>query len=167
MRAFIITVLIALISIPVSAQRDHFIETGKAGMVIVGMTVDELYGHFNQDSVHLFDQFLEGTYSPALNINEGELIAEIECGKIWRVKVRSAVYRTKEGLGVGSNLKELLDAYPKATFLRGEGNFVIYVSDLHLSFSLSQDVLEDGKFYDELSDLPPEMAVAEILVLPK
>ncbi len=167
MRTLVITILFVFCRNLTVAQSDQTIESGKVGLVSIGMSVDELYGHFGQDSVRLFDQFLEGTFSPALDINNGKLIAEIECGKVWRVKVRSDAYRTRDGIGVGSSLKDLLKSHPKATFLQGEGNYVVYVSDLHLSFILSQEGLGDGNFYDKLGDLPPEIRVGEILVLPR
>lgn len=167
MKTLFYTVFTLFIISPVFAQQDQLLASEKAGAVTIGMSADEVYGLFETDSISLFDQFLEGTFSPALRIKGEGLVAELECDKVSRIKVNSDLYKTKSGLGVGSTLKALLAEYPGAQFFQGEGNYVIYVGSLHMSFMLSQEGLDEQKYYDTLEDFPAATKVAQILVLSK
>lgn len=145
----------------------------KAGYVQIGMQADELYGYYEHNSLELFDQFLEATFSPAFNIkNEHgmvELVAELNCNTIWRIKVVSPDYKTKEGVHIGSTLGELKEYFSFEEVLRGEGNIVVYSKEKDLSFLLDVYQMEelgvDLNERIELADIPNEVRVAAILVL--
>lgn len=152
---------------PIVAQQNRLLNTGSAGKVKIGITADEVYNLYDKDSIALFNQFLEGTFSPALRIREEGLIVELECDKVWRIKVNEGLYVTSNGLKVGSTISELLALYPQAQFLPGEGNYAVYVEKLHMSFILAQDGLDVKKYYDALADFPDDTGIAQILILSK
>jgi len=167
MRSLFILCLTLFTVSSVVAQEDQLLETTQAGVVKIGMSADEVYHHFNIDSIRLFNQFLEGTFSPALDIRGEGLLIELQCDKVWRVKVNNRLYKTKNGLGVGSTLKSLLTHYPGAHFFQGEGNYVLYVDSLHMSFVLAMEGLDENKYYEAIKDFPEETSIAQVLVLSK
>lgn len=97
----------------------------------------------------------------------GQLYAEIVDGRVWRLDIRSAGFRTTDSLGVGSSLAELLrrkEPKPAA----GEGIVVVMLGDhCGMSFVLAGG-FESGVFRkwtgDELAKLPASMKVERVLV---
>ena len=136
----------------VGAQNtDWQVETGRAGKVVIGMTVDSLRTVFGRENIRLVDLDLEGQFTPALQIfvpsQPGKPIASAEirelCGfRISRITAMSPLFRTADGLGPGSTVAEIRRKYPTASLNREEGASLI-VSKLHMSF-----VPADGTFAD-------------------
>jgi hypothetical protein len=122
------------------------LQQAKAGPVELGQTVDQLYDLFGRQNVRLVDQFLEGMFSPAVQIHlpgsdtQPAIIAPIRewpCAEfsVWGITVRDRRFRTSEGLGIGSTLGDLRKAY-KAEVGWGEGARIAHVAALGITFML-------------------------------
>ncbi|NVK85704.1 MAG: hypothetical protein HWE21_15370 [Cytophagia bacterium] len=158
---------------PFIQKNEKVIGLHKVGKIHIGMQADELYGYYDYESLELFDQFLEATFSPAFSIKnelgEVELVAELDCNVIWRVKVFSPDYKTEEDLHIGSTLGDLKKHFAFNEVLQGEGNVAVSSKERKLSFLL--DVLQmDELGIDifkklEIDDIPDSIRVAAILVL--
>lgn len=125
---------------------EFLLQQGKVGPVELGQTVDQLYARFGRDNIRLVDLFLEGMFSPAVQIHvpgseaEPAIIARIRewpCAEfsIWGITVRDGRFRTSDGLGVGSTLGDLQKTY-KAEVGWGEGTRVAHVAALGITFML-------------------------------
>jgi hypothetical protein len=125
---------------------DFELQKGKAGPVELGQTVDQLYAPFGRDNVQLVDLFLEGLFSPAVQIripgaeSQPALVARIRewpCAEfsVWGITVRDRRFRTKDGFGVGSQLGELRKRYT-AEVGWGEGERIAHVAALGMTFML-------------------------------
>lgn len=97
---------------------EFLLRQGKAGPVELGPTVDQLYAHFGRDNIGLVDLFLEGMFSPAVQIHilgsetQPAIIAPIRewpCAdfSVWGITVRDRRFRISDGFGVGSTLGDL------------------------------------------------------------
>ena len=91
---------------------------GKAGVIKVGMTVDQLYAHFNRTQTHLIDRQYEGKFTPAIalhpypEIPQASLFAQIRysADNDWifgPITVSDPSYKTDQGIGVGAALEQL------------------------------------------------------------
>lgn len=149
-------------------QDQKLLAKGKAGDVEIGMSAGEVYGFFAFEDVRLFNQFLEGTFSPALLIEKEGLIAELECDKVYRIQVSSVLFHTEDGLHVGMSLEKLIGLYPKAEFLHGEASYIVFVPSLSMSFTIGLEGLDEEKVnnndYRELSDFPGSTRINRILI---
>lgn len=170
MRALLLAIFLTM---PFIQKNEKVIGLHKVGKIHIGMQADELYGYYDYESLELFDQFLEATFSPAFSIKnelgEVELVAELDCNVIWRVKVFSADYKTEEGLYIGSTLGDLKKHFMFSEVLRGEGNIVVHSKEKDLSFFLDVYQMDqlgiDLNKKIELSDIPDVVKVTAILVL--
>jgi hypothetical protein len=117
---------------------------GKAGNLELGQKVDDVYARFGRDRVRLVDLFLEGMFTPALQIHppdagaEPSLIAPIRewpCASfsVYGISVRDNRYRTSDGIGVGSTLRDIQLKY-EATIGWGEGDRIAHVPVIGMTF---------------------------------
>jgi hypothetical protein len=112
----------------------------------IGITVDDLYSKYDRKLTKLVDLYLEGTFSPALEIylNESEkkapsLVAEIVWRKdwvIWRINVYDERFKTDKGIGVGSTLDDIRKSYKVDWITFGEVGFFARVKEIGMSFAL-------------------------------
>lgn len=114
----------------------------KAGELAINMTANEVYDLVGKENTTLIDLYLEGMYSPALVLTDNKrtgssLVLEIVCDKVWRINVHDPLYKTKEGIGVGSTFGDLKKKYAVTSIEVGEGNVFAYVETLDMSFCLN------------------------------
>lgn len=119
----------------------------KAGHIEIEMTIDALYIRYNRDSTKLVDLYLEGTFSPALEIyikgaraeNKPSLVAEIGWQNDWivsRIKVYDERFKTDKGIGIGLTLGDMRKFYTVDWIAFGEGGLVARVEAIGISFML-------------------------------
>lgn len=125
---------------------EFLLQQGKAGPVELGQTVDQLYARFGRDNIRLVDLFLEGMFSPAVQIHvpgsemQPAIIAPIRewpCAEfsVWGITVRDRLFRTSHGFGVGSTLGDLRKTC-NAEVGWGEGARIAHVAALGITFML-------------------------------
>lgn len=134
---------------PAPSPPSSLLTRGAAGNFEIGMTVEEAYALAGQKNVQLEAFFGIGGFQPRLRIqlagHQGEpsLIAPImqsSCHEfiLSGIEVNDARFRTKDGLGVGSLLRDLKRRYPKALVggLDTDGGPSAVVEQLGLTFML-------------------------------
>jgi hypothetical protein len=130
-QAFTITVLVALAG-PVrpagQASPALLLAPGRAGQLELGMSVDDVYSLVGRERTRLIDLFREGMFQPALEVRlQGATVQPAIIMPVrewpciaWSVQgldVRDQRFRTAEGIGVGSTLAEVSNAYSVAVSL--------------------------------------------------
>jgi hypothetical protein len=123
---------------------------GRAGILEIGEPVSDVYLAFARDRerIKLVAQFREGEFTPVLEILvpgsrvAPALVAEIReapCPifSIWAIEVRDSRFRTNEGLGIGSSLRELRESY-RVDIKSGEGGTYAFAQEIGTSFQLSR-----------------------------
>jgi len=144
----------------------YLIAKGQVGDLRIGHSADELYSIFEYDQIELVDLFLEGFYSPALKIvDQGRisLVAELNCDKIYRVRVYSERYHTERDIRIGSTFDDLRSHYTINEILYGEGSVYAYVDDLNMSFEL--DLIPTDSYQITIENIPDGTRISTILVL--
>lgn len=118
-----------LLSLPVRAnsqetagrEADFVLEKGRAGRLKVGSQADDVIALFGPENTRIINLNYEGMFTPALEIRlqgiDGPvgLIAEIAGGcrgfMVSGIQVLDSRYRTVEGIGVGSNVRDASSHY--------------------------------------------------------
>jgi hypothetical protein len=125
---------------------EFVLQQGKAGPVELGQTIDQLHARIGRDNTRLVDLFLEGMFTPAVQIHvpgsetQPAIVAPIRewpCAEfaVWGITVRDRRFRTTDGFGVGSTLGDLRKTY-KAEVGWGEGVRIAHVAALGMTFML-------------------------------
>jgi hypothetical protein len=147
----------------------------KAGFIEVRMTVDALYQKYDRQSIRLVDLYLEGTFSPALEIyldngkrEKPSLVAEIGWEKNWvirRINVYDQTFKLKSHIGVGSTLGDLRKFYSIDWIGSGEGSVYARVEEVGMSFALeSTNIPEKWYTTNDLTLLPGDVKIVSILI---
>lgn len=129
---------------------EFLLAPGRAGRFSIGMPVDEVYRHVGRERTRLIDLYREGKFDPALEVRLAGAagpaglvmpIREWPCieWSIQGIRVRDPRFRTAEGIGVGSTLGDLSEAYPTKTS-EEEGPHA-WVESIRMNFGL-----EDASF---------------------
>lgn len=134
-------------------KNEFLLSKHKAGHVEIGMTIDALYAKYGRESTKLVDLYLEGSFSPALEVylegGEGDkkgkaaLVVEIGWRKDWiarRINVYDKRFKTDKDVGVGSTLGDIRKSYKVDWIKPGEGAFCARVEEIKVSFAL--DIIE-------------------------
>ncbi len=103
------------------SESDFVLEKGRVGRLKVGHQADDVIAMFGRDNTRIVNLNYEGMFTPALEIRlrgkEGPvgLIAEISGGcrgfMVGRIQVFDSRYRTPEGIGVGSTVRDAASHY--------------------------------------------------------
>ncbi len=137
-----------------SATGQFELNSGHAGILEVGEPVEDVYQAYGRERVRLTAQFPEGMFAPVLEISDPSsdvdpaLVVEVReapCPKfsVWAIDVRDRRFRTKEGVGIGSSLRDLRRSY-KIELLSGEGAIYAGAKETGLSFRLSAAAPSDS-----------------------
>ena len=144
----VLALSLLLNNMPVGAADGAFgLSEGKAGAIHSGMTIDELYGAVGRENTRLVDKFAEGYFSPAIEVysNVGgrakvslrvEVVAESAKFLAGRITVYDARFKTEAGIGVGSTLSDIRQAYKVDWITFGEGPLIARVEQIGMSFAL-------------------------------
>jgi hypothetical protein len=142
-----------LFSRPALAQASEWLlSSSRAGKITLGMTVDDLYNAYGRENLKLVDLFGEGMFTPALQVyipsEPGAPIAVAiinqVCGyfRVSGFMALSPLFKTAEGVGVGSTVPEVRKRYPTASMNR-EHRPSLIVQKIQMSFATT-----DGTFSD-------------------
>ncbi len=166
---------------PNIGEKNYTLSCHKAGDIEIGMQVEAVYSIIGKDNTKLTDLYLEGAFSPAMEIyyediqssQTPSLVAEISTQKtphaynIDRITVYDQRFKTKEGIGVGATLGDVKQFYRVDRMGYGEGTAYAIVGSLCMSFELPSvwyDVLNSARTAG--LDLMPDTAIiTSILIL--
>ncbi len=138
-------------------KEGFLLQNKKAGKLLIGMSIDELYKNYPKNLTKIVDLFKEGFFSPAIEIylNEKDgkpsMIAEIgffDGFKVEGISVYDKRFKRERGIGVGSNLKDLKKLYKVERFWFEENNFFVTVKELEMSFVFKMEKIPD-EFFDK------------------
>lgn len=129
------------------------IERARAGFLELGEPIEDVYSSMGKERVRLVPEFPEGMFTPRLHIDlpgatvSPAIVAEIReapCPRfsLWSLDVRDPRFRTREGLGIGSTLREIQRFY-KVKIGSAEGRTYTIANETGLSFQLSTMVARD------------------------
>jgi hypothetical protein len=168
---FISFLFISSLALAQKAQPTFLLEQHKAGNLTTGTDVDSLYIIYGKQNTKIIDLYLEGMFSPAIEIyigriesNSPSLVAELQGRKVYRINVYDERFKTQDGIGIGSTLQELKKHY-KIQFLSGEGNFIAHVSELSMSFILDSGPPVEWYETNDESLISGSIKISGILVL--
>lgn len=121
----------------------------EVGSIEVGMTVDDLFMVYDWYSTNLVDLYLEGMFSPALEIyindepgGEPSFVAEIACRDEWvvsRIWVYDERFAVSQGVGVGSTLGDLRARCGDVSVHLVEGRVIASAAGIGPVFELDVD----------------------------
>jgi hypothetical protein len=144
------------------------VRSDRVGGIRLGMSLDQL----RRDAAGARDTTLVGaggTPQRALLVpgSDGPLLAVIADGRVERILVRSAGVFTEQGLGVGSQLRELRQVYGSGCGEVVDGRVTVrFPSGPGLSFVLNAIPPDDeAALRHDLDALPDSARVTEIMVL--
>ena len=144
----------------------YLIINGQVGNFKIGSTPDELYSIFEFEQIELVDLFIEGFYSPAMQVIENDmlsLVAEIDCNKVYRIRIYNELYHTSKNVRVGSSYKELRSQYTISEILVGEGSVYAHIDELNMSFELN--LAQDNSDSLTIDNIADDVEISSILVL--
>ncbi|MCK4233308.1 hypothetical protein KAX75_02700 [candidate division WOR-3 bacterium] len=183
----VLFLLFLLLPILVSAEtpyvkKNFLLSKNKAGRIEIGMTIDNLYSKYNKKLTKLVDLYLEGMFSPALEIylskEEGEenkpsLVAEIGFNSqssknefiVSRINVYDNAFKTEKGVGVGSTLGELRNAHQVNWIEFGESGLIARVNELEMSFVLFLiNIPEQWYLTRDMELIPDSVKILSVLM---
>jgi len=130
------------------------LESRRAGQFELGQSVDNVMRLAGRQHVRLVNLDLEGMFTPAIEIrlvdpqSTPSLVAQIRewpCPdfQVWNLMVYDRRFRTVDGIGVGTTLRELRRRYPSLKLGR-EGGPSAIVDSLQMTFVLSSGTFADS-----------------------
>jgi hypothetical protein len=169
--AFLIFLVFSISS--VAADNDFLLTPGKAGPIEIGMDVDALYMRIGRDRTKLVDKFLEGYFTPVLEIyldgsenNKPPMEALLSWGyTVDSIVVNDPRFKTAEDIGIGSSLGEIRKQYDVDSIGFGEGPLCAIVKQIGMTFAL--DFFKVPPAWDRTRDprLIPDSAKVTLVFL--
>lgn len=163
-----------------SDPNQYILSKGKAGVIEIGQTIDDLYEHFDRSATRLVDLQLEGSFSPAIEVyfdssnqKKPSFIAEIRWWRevgwaVGRITIKDDTFKTEKGIGIGSTFGEILQFYKVTSVSAGESPYLFaIVRELGMSFQLDityQDMPSQWRRTKDLNLIPKDSKVRSILV---
>jgi hypothetical protein len=172
----LLTFLFVLFSAEEINYNDNYLITkNNVGKINIGMSVDSLYAKYDRNSTNLIDLFLEGMFSPAIEVfidGKGEktqpsLVAELsnEYFTINRIIIRDKRFRTNKNISVGSTLGEIRKYYEIKWIDFCEGNLCARVENIRVTFKLDISIVPKEWHKTREQNLIPDSAeVVSILM---
>ncbi|WP_181305677.1 hypothetical protein [Rufibacter sp. XAAS-G3-1] len=149
------------------------LQSGQAGAVKIGMSIDELRKAYGQNKLREIDHTLEGTTTKAYEVlgerHRPDLRVEQECAgaacKVSRITVLNPAFKTSNGLGIGSTLGDLKKSINITRVGTGEGNFVAISEDSRMSFVLDMRGIPSTRWANlQVKDVPNSTLVSGVML---
>lgn len=148
---------------------------GRAGQILVGLPSDSLKKMVPAENLRTTQRELEGqkyTGYEIRNVKAGNqllLLAEESCQhdscKIFRIRILSPKFKTKEGIRVGSTFGEVRKAYQFSYVGLGEADFVALSEAQRMAFCLDISKFPPKPLYKvQGADIPDSTRVTSILM---
>lgn len=113
---------VGVVTAPENLTRSVSIDGDSAGPVRLGMPADEVR-RLPDMQVSLLERRLEGIAAPTLRVSRfgiPQVLAELDGDKVWRIRVLSEHFRTRDGAHVGMSARELQKLYGPGKLVSGE-----------------------------------------------
>ena len=156
-------------SLPASLCASTAINGEGIGFLRIGVPVSDIRKscHVLRDTVELAD---EGLPSRILTVDMGRdtLAAEVDSGRIWRIRVSQARFQTSDSLRVGTAIARLLTLPGVQGWVGENALYVVAPSRCGLSFRVTDPAEAAPKEEWTLADLrtlPSSTRVTEILIV--
>ena len=151
------------------------LKPGAAGFIKVGMRSDSLKALVPARNLKTTERELEGMKYTAYEIRNAQtgnqllLLAEESCEPrpchIFRLRIVSPKFKTKEGIRVGSTFGEVQKTYPLSFIGIGETDFVAVSEKQKMTFTLDIAGFPPKELYKiKAEDIPAETPVTSILL---
>lgn len=135
----------------VYVEEQFLLQKRQAGLIEIGMTIDDLLIRFNRSEIKLVDLNLLGKFTPAIEISIGatgpragaSAVVEISWRKdfiVSRISVYDRRFLTDRGVGVGATLGDLKKHYSISRVTSAGSNLVAVVNKLKIDFVLKADL---------------------------
>ena len=146
------------------------IAENKIGKISFDDHPNHIYYKFGQENVELTDIFYEGLFTPALivkNNEVGNLILFLDCIAIYRITISDNRYKTKDGIGVGSQFKDLKHLSGLG-IMHMDGITYVTVNKSNIYYELNGIQLYELKpdlypLYD-VNNIPDKVTITHIIV---
>lgn len=149
----------------------YTLQNQQAGLFAIGTAenkINELALAYDNVTVAKIDLMTEGMPAPAIELSYGNSetvilqLSELDL-TVCRIEIHAAVFKTEEGIGIGSTYKDLKSHYSFNGVEWGDdGDPLIIVEEIGLSF-----LLEPGDWWqmgDVTGDIPEETAISTVLI---
>jgi hypothetical protein len=139
-------------SVEVNSHKEMYVEEGSLGDIKIGMPIQELEEMFMQDQINIITESMEGMEYKIYELyfhEKSKLSATVEPFEengeavIYRINVYDEMCKTVEGIGAGSSVADLKEAYVVDTWYGAEnGSLFASVTDyMTIIFAIEQDEL--------------------------
>lgn len=153
----------------------YLLKPGRAGQIEVGLPSDSLKQMVPAENLKATERELEGQKYTAYEIRNAKagnqllLLAEESCEnnscKIFRLRVISPKFKTKEGIRVGAMFGEVKKTYPLSFVGLGETDFVAVSEQNGMTFTLDIAKFPPKPLYKiKVADIPDSTRVTSIML---
>ena len=153
----------------------YVLTTGRAGQIPIGISSDSLKKMVPAENLKTTERELEGQKYTAYEIRNAKagnqllMLAEESCEKdsckIFRLRIISPKFKTKEGIRVGSTFGEVQKTYPLSFIGLGETDFVAVSDKQKMTFTLDIAKFPPKPLYKiKAEDIPDSALVTSIML---
>ncbi len=158
-------------------KQDFTLSKHKAGFIDIGISVDSVYTLYGRENTCIKDLYTEGDFSPVVEIylvENPDTLPSMECAitcmgiyewQVTQVRIFDRRFKTVEGIGVGSSLKDLRQAYKVSSIDFGEGPLSASVEEIDMGFGLdidTEDIPEEWFQTRDSSLIPDSVKITSI-----
>ncbi|ALI98209.1 hypothetical protein [Rufibacter tibetensis] len=163
-------------STPPSSNNPLFnltLQKGQAGMVKIGMSIDELKQAYGQNKLQQIEHSIEGMTTTAYEVlgerRRPDLRVEQECAgttcKVSRITVLNPAFKSATGIGIGSTFGNVKDNFKITRVGTGEGNFVAISEPDRISFVLDMRGIPSNRWGKlTVKDVPNSTLVSGVMI---